>query len=224
MTFDVCPLSTEYDNDVLTRNLVTVIDYLDVESIRPHLRQARVINRQDYLELLKIRDDSPKEQAEVLVEIIKQKGIEGFRKFLHVLKCTAVENPGHMEIISALEPDIIKVNVMLAETDIHERTEPIIEQEILCHTSSHCKSHRCTRAQVEQHRWVNTKCLVYVSSAHAPVQVRVKSLVLNTCSPVILPCAINSHSLVLLIITQNHAQITLQTTRYFTWLFIHTTS
>ena len=78
--------------------------------------------------------------------------------------------------------------------------------------------------QVEQHRWANTKCLVYVSSAHAPVQVHVRSLVLNTCSPVILPCAINSHSLVLLIITQNHPQIILKTTRYFTWLFIHTTS
>ena len=70
--------------------------------------------------------------------------------------------------------------------------------------------------QVEQHRWVNTKCLGYVSSAHAPVQVHVKHLVLNTCSPVILLCAINSHSLVLLIITQNHAQIILQTTRYIT--------
>ena len=93
-----------------------------------------------------IRDDSPKKQAEVLVQIIKQKGTEGFHRFLHVLKDTAAENPGHMEIISALEPDIIKVNVMLAETDIHERTEPIIEQEILCHTSSHCKSHHCTRA------------------------------------------------------------------------------
>ena len=76
-----------------------------MKSIRPHLRQARVINEQDYLELLKIRDDSPREQAEVLVEIIKQKGTEGFRKFLHVLQDTAAENPGHMEIISALQID-----------------------------------------------------------------------------------------------------------------------
>ena len=77
--------------------------YLNVKSIRPHLRQARVINEQDYLELMKIRDDSPKEQAEVLVQIIQRKGTEGFRKFLHVLKSTADENPGHRDIISALE-------------------------------------------------------------------------------------------------------------------------
>ena len=144
MTYDVCPLSTE--NDVLTRNLVTVINYLDVKSIRPHLRQARVISEQDYLELLKIRDDSRREQAEALIQIVKRKGIEGFHKFLHVLRYTLAENPGHKDIISALETDISKMNVMLAETDIHERTEPIIEQEILCHTSSHCKSHGCTRA------------------------------------------------------------------------------
>lgn len=84
-----------------------MINYLDVESIRPHLRQARVINRQDYLELLKIRDDSPKEQAEVLIEIINQKGTEGFRRFLHVLKNTVAENPGHKDIISALETDAV---------------------------------------------------------------------------------------------------------------------
>ena len=82
-----------------------MINTLDVRSIRPHLRQARVINEQDYLELLKIRDDSRNEQAEVLVQIIKQKGTEGFRRFLHVLKDTAAENPGHKDIISALETD-----------------------------------------------------------------------------------------------------------------------
>ena len=80
-----------------------MINTLDVKSIRPHLRQARVISEQDYLELLKIRDDSRNEQAEVLVQIVKQKGTEGFHRFLHVLKGTAAENPGHMEIISALE-------------------------------------------------------------------------------------------------------------------------
>ena len=52
---------------------------------------------------MNIRDDSPKEQAEVLVQIVQRKGTEGFRKFLHVLKSTADENPGHRDIISALE-------------------------------------------------------------------------------------------------------------------------
>ena len=105
LTYDVCPLSTE--NDVLTRNLVTVINYLDVKSIRPHLRQARVISEQDYLELLKIRDDSRREQAEALIQIVKRKGIEGFHKFLHVLRYTLAENPGHKDIISALETDAV---------------------------------------------------------------------------------------------------------------------
>ena len=84
-----------------------MINTLDVKSIRPHLRQARVISEQDYLELLKIRDDSHREQAEVLVQIIKQKGTEGFHRFLHVLKYTAAENPGHKDIISALETDTV---------------------------------------------------------------------------------------------------------------------
>ena len=80
-----------------------MIKYLDVKSIRPHLRQTRVINEQDHVELLNIRDDSPREQAEALVQIVQRKGTEGFRKFLHVLKSTADENPGHRDIISALE-------------------------------------------------------------------------------------------------------------------------
>jgi len=97
-------VSTE--NDVLTRNLVTVVNTLDVKSIRPHLRQARVISEQDYIELLKMPEDSPRKQAEILVQIVKQKGTEGFRKFLRVLKNTAADNQGHQDIIFALESDI----------------------------------------------------------------------------------------------------------------------
>ena len=82
-----------------------MVNTLDVKNIRPHLRQARVISEQDYIELLKMPEDSPRKQAEILVQIVKQKGT-GFRKFLRVLKNTAADNQGHQDIIFALESDI----------------------------------------------------------------------------------------------------------------------
>lgn len=78
-------LDTGYHH-ILDKHLVTVTENLDVQSIRPYLRQARVISEQDYIELLKMRSENAKDQAEVLAYMIKRKGVEGFHKFCIYLK------------------------------------------------------------------------------------------------------------------------------------------
>jgi len=97
-------LDTGYHH-ILDKHLVTVTENLDVQSIRPYLRQARVISEQDYIELLKMRSENAKDQAEMLAYMIKRKGVEGFHKFLHILESTAQDNPGHEDIIRAIKND-----------------------------------------------------------------------------------------------------------------------
>jgi len=78
---------------------------LDVQNIRPHLRQAGVISAQNYTELLNYVHDPTSLQVEMLVQILRRKGREGFCRFLQVLKSTIGDNYGHADIIHVIEND-----------------------------------------------------------------------------------------------------------------------
>ena len=99
------PTALQDTSRILDNYLVIMTESLDVQNIRPHLRQAGVFSEQNYTELLNIARDPPRQQAEMMLQILRRKGREGFCRFLQVLRSTIHENPGHGDIIHAIESD-----------------------------------------------------------------------------------------------------------------------
>ena len=102
------------DPSILGRNLVKIIQHLNIDLIRPHLRQERVITEDEYLRLLDLPERPSSKPIEHLIHMVERKGTHGIRKFISILQKTASKDVAHQEIITVLkqDPDYTRIRNM----------------------------------------------------------------------------------------------------------------
>ena len=92
-------------SSVLDKVYLPLIRYLNVNSVKPYLKQKQLLT-DDELERLDLAcNQSSQNAAETLIKILKRKGPNHEGHFLSALKESMLVDPhqGHLDIISALE-------------------------------------------------------------------------------------------------------------------------
>ncbi len=90
---------TDHPSTILERHLVVITENLKLDLARPYLRQHKVLTKEEHMQLIKSPD------AELLVDILEQKGEEGARRFINMLEATSGKVPEHKSILRDLVQD-----------------------------------------------------------------------------------------------------------------------
>jgi hypothetical protein len=90
---------------VLDKVYLPLIRYLNVNSVKPHLKQKQLLTDDELERLDSVCSQSSQSAAETLVKMLKRKGPNHEKEFLSALRDSMETDPhqGHVGIISALE-------------------------------------------------------------------------------------------------------------------------
>ena len=95
---------------ILDRNITAIIQYLDIDHLRPILNEQGTILPEEHDTLVKYGTspaDANKKglMIETLVGILRHKGCGGIRGFIQALDKTSYECLGHRDIVNILKED-----------------------------------------------------------------------------------------------------------------------
>ena len=95
-------------SSALDKIYLCLIRYLNVDSIKPHLKQSQLLTDEEFEYLSSANRKTSQSAVETLVHFIKRKGPSHELDFLSALKNSMQFDPhqGHVEVIAALEESL----------------------------------------------------------------------------------------------------------------------
>lgn len=112
-------LLTPAAEKILDRNLTVIVEYVDIDHLRPILMEQGTILPEEHEKLVERRASfsegntrTNKISIEDLVGMLRHKGSRGIRGFIHALEKTSEECIGHKSVLETLKEDICYEQIM----------------------------------------------------------------------------------------------------------------
>lgn len=107
---------------ILDRNLTSIVEYVDIDHIRPMLVEQGIILSNEHEQLVQHSEGSNRNNKiliENLVGMLRRKGSRGIRGFIEALDKTSKDCIGHESVVDVLKEDSGFEHVMNCSDDIH---------------------------------------------------------------------------------------------------------